>query len=149
MDTPIVEGYVICDRGHPPRWVRDEVARITGGRCAECAAARLRQRIATIELVGQGRRLQVPERAEPRGRRRKKKLTAARLARKELAAKARHQARMRLSELLPDLYDALLAEERATLGLEPWPVQIAVRASSAEPDLALLEAVKQIKADGQ
>jgi hypothetical protein len=34
---------------------------------------------------------------------------------------------------VPDLYDQLLAQERAKLGLEPWPIEIALRAGE-DPD---------------
>jgi hypothetical protein len=137
----LIEGYVVCDRGHEPRPVRAEVARVTGGICDECFSAEFRRKAATIELVMNGRRFRVPERRGPRGKHRRKVLTEGRIERKKLAAKARENARKRLSTIFGDLYDVLLAEERGKLGLNPWPVEIAVRAKSPEPDLELAQII--------
>jgi hypothetical protein len=42
-----------------------------------------------------------------------------------LAEAARVAAKQRLKEIFPELYQTLLAEERAKRGLEPWPIETA------------------------
>lgn len=134
-----VEGYVLCPRPHDqPRLVREEVANCTGGVCLECFHNEGAKLIHKIELVRRGQRLVVPKRAKPD---RRKRHRPERNARKNLNAKARERARKRLSEIYPNIYNVLLAEEREALGLAPWPEAIAVRGS--DPTAEILEAAKE------
>ena len=48
-------------------------------------------------------------------------------ATKHAAEHARRRAKTRLAKLYPAVYDQILAEERGKLGLDPWPVELAVR----------------------
>jgi hypothetical protein len=124
----VVAGYVLCPRAThtEPKLVKDYVAQRTGGICSECFAVEVgRDRIRRIELVRQGQRLVVPARAKPSKKR--YRYRPERNRRKALNSKARERARKRVADMVPELYDAVLAEERAKLGLEPWPVEIAIR----------------------
>lgn len=52
---------------------------------------------------------------------------------KHASEHARRRAKTRLANLYPAVYDQILAEERGKLGLEPWPVELAVRGGQ-DPD---------------
>ena len=135
----VVEGYVLCPRVHDePKLVREEVANCTGGVCLECFHNEGAKLIHKIELVRQGQRLVVPLRAKPN---RRKRHRPNRNARKGLNAKARERARKRVADMLPDLYNVVLAEEREALGLDPWPTQIAVR--GGDPTAEILYAARE------
>lgn len=132
--TPVVEGYVLCPRPHDePKLVREEVARCTGGICPEHFAAEGGKLIHQIELVRRGQRIMVPKREKPS--RRRYRYRPQRNARKSLNAKARERARKRVADMFPNLYNAILAEEREALGLEPWPTAIAVRGDDPLPEI--------------
>ena len=128
-----MEGYALCPCG---TWVINEVARRTEGRCVPCYQTHVAPRLHRLELVGDGARIQIP-RSERR--RKPKRDTPQRAARRKLARDSRDAARKRLSAMLPDLYDVVLAEERAKRGLDPLPVQIAIRGGTAEHDLRAAE----------
>lgn len=140
MSAPgLIEGYVVCPGHHhveATRLVREDIAHCTGGLCLECFAAEGGKRIREIELVMRGRRLTVPI---GDGKPKKRRYRPHRNARKALNAKARERARKRLSELHPELYVVLLAEERAKMGLPALPVQIAVRGGDPTPEIEALE----------
>ena len=121
-----VEGYVLCGTGEHT-WVLAEVARRTGGLCSDCFIAQGSKRRDRIELVGGGARLEIP--ARPRRKRDRHRDREH----DKLVEKCRERAKGRLASIFPDLYDILLAEERAAAGLEPWPVDMAVRAQD-DPD---------------
>lgn len=113
--------------------MRDEVAARTGGVCPEAWRILNQQRLTEIELVGRGSRIKVPlTRARKRPDRH---LTPAQVQRKKAGEKAKHRARKRLAAMFPDLYDALVAEERAEMGLEPWPVERAIRGEDPEVEI--------------
>lgn len=137
-----LEGYVLCGY-HQNHWVRDEVAQRTGGVCPEAFRTLNGQRLTEIELVGRGRRVIVPV---SRSRKRPNRhLTPQRVERKKAAAKAKERARKRLAAMMPDLYDTLVAEERAALGLDPWPIEIAIRGDSPEVELGFAELVNELE----
>jgi hypothetical protein len=139
-----VEGYVLCARGAHV-WVRSEVASRLGGVCHECFAAEGGQTIRTIELVGRGMRINIPLNKRSH---RKRQLSDSRLARKKLSLKARDSARKRLSAIFSDMYDILLAEERAKLGLEPWPVEIAARGRDASAEFGFAAMISELDTRG-
>lgn len=88
-----------------------------GGACQECAAAILEQsRNMEVALAVGGRTVvHRPTRAK---RRRKRKLTAAEREHKRLWNRARSRATQRLIRLNHPMYELLLAEEKAKLGLD-------------------------------
>lgn len=75
-----------------------------------------------MEIVSRGRRTMVTRRT---GLTRKHKPSTQTRSRR-LAAHASRRALKRLKNLFPDLYDILYAEERASVGLEPWSLQRAL-----------------------
>ena len=136
-----LEGYVLCGH-HQNHWVRDEVAARTGGVCPEAWRILNQQRLTEIELVGRGSRVKVPL---SRNRKRPNRhITPQRAERKKLNEKAKERARKRLAAMFPDLYDTLVAEERADLGLEPWPVEIAIRGEDPEVELRFAELMAEL-----
>jgi hypothetical protein len=122
-----VEGYVICEQGS--HWVLREIARRTGGLCPECFQRAGGQRLRTIEVVGAGARISVPVNR----RRRPRPTTDARRRSKRAAERARERARKRLAHMFPDLYDIVLADERARAGLNPWTIDRVVT-DHGDPD---------------
>lgn len=135
----VVEGYRAC---RCSRLVRDEVARRTQGRCPDCFIADGGDRVTKIELVGKGRRVSVPlNRRKPQTPR---KRTAEAVARRKQADKAKERARKRLASMFPDVYDMLVAEERAALGLEPWPTDTALRGGDPEIELGFAEMMSEL-----
>ncbi len=136
----LVEGYSPCVRCET--WVRDEVARRTDGMCPEHFAEAGGKRITHLELVGRGMIVKAP--VAKRERRRKPRGTPERAERKRLAGRAKRAARKRVAAIFPDIYDICLAEERAALGLEPWPAEIAVRGGDGEVELGFAEMARQL-----
>ena len=126
-------------------WVRDEVAAVTQGRCPSCFQAAGAERTVALELVGQGMRVQIPL----GGRRTKKRaLTEGRIARRKQNEKAKSSARKRLASMFPNLFAALVAEERGALGLEPWPVETAVRTVDPQTELGFAELLSELETRG-
>jgi hypothetical protein len=124
MEIHEVVGYDTCTLC--PNLVLKEVARHTGGICSECFAGGAGPDMRHIEVVGRGYKIRVP----PRKTRR---TTHARDVNHHAVEKAKGRALKRLKAIFPDLYDTLLAEERARAGLNPWPTYAAVR-HSGDPD---------------
>lgn len=98
-----------------------ETARHTGGVCDECFAGGKGPDLRRIEVVGRGYRIRVPLR-RPRLKR-----PQPRDPNHHEAEKAKAAAAKRLKAIFPDLYDTLVAEERAKRGLKPWSTYAAVR----------------------
>lgn len=128
-ETHDVAGYVVCD-GCRNNIVLDVVARRTGNLCTDCLVAN-QGPLREIEIEARGTRLAIP--AHPARKRQKRKPTPEAKARDRVVDACKDRARKRLVALFPDLYDILLAEERANAGLEPWPLQAAVKAGP-DPD---------------
>lgn len=137
-----MEGYALCV-SCSETWVRNEVARRTDDRCPECFAASGGKRITELELVGRGMKVKIPIKS---GRKRAARPdTPERAARRREARKARVAARKRLAAIFPDLYDVILADERASRGLEPWPVDVAVRGNAPDVDVAFAELAAELE----
>lgn len=98
-----------------------EVAARTGGICAGCFRGGRGPNMRRIEVVGRGYRIRVPLRKSQRTRVRVRDVDHHKVV------KAKDRAAKRLRAVFPDLYDTLLAEERAAAGLDPWPLDMAVR----------------------
>lgn len=107
----VVAGYVACVTC-ADRWVTREYARWHRGQCELCFIAAGRELRRGVEIVARGARVTLPT-----GRRHKTKVKAKNKA----GEKAKERARKRLAAMFPDLYQILLAEERAELGLTPYP----------------------------
>ncbi len=134
----VMEGYRLCPCG---TWVVDAVARRTFGHCVPCYQRMIQPRLDGLELVGRGMRVQVP-RGDRQKKRKKRRDTEQRTLRRRLARESRDAARQRLSLIVPDLYDAVLAVERAKRGLDPYPIEIAIRGLDPEAELAY--AIRQL-----
>lgn len=118
-DDSQVVGYGVCRNPHcTAGWIIREILERTDGLCIDCWRDQYANVLAEIEVRSRGRSLRMP--ARPRSRRGTKgdRSTAV------LADKAKRRARKRLAMIFPDLYDVLLAEERARVGLEPFPVEV-------------------------
>lgn len=133
MDEPDVHevvGYVVCV-GCRDALVLDVTARRTGDLCVDCLAER-GEPLRHIEVEARGARLPIPLRAT-RPKRSHRTSTPESRARERLVDKCKDRARKRLAAIFPDLYDVLLAEERAAVGLDPWSIDRALRAAD-DPD---------------
>lgn len=96
----------------PDQWVTHEYARHHRGQCAKCFVDSGRELRRGLEVVARGATVRMPA----------KRHTKSKVKVKNKAnEKAKHLARKRLAAIFPDLYQILLAEERAALGLEPYP----------------------------
>jgi hypothetical protein len=115
-----IEGYVTCATCGDA-WVLREVASRTGGVCSKCW--REGRRTASLPIVADATTLSVDVR-KPRRRRRG---TRGSIDTRHRSEHARRRAKTRLAQLYPEVYEQLLAEERAALGMEPWPIEIAAR----------------------
>lgn len=107
-----------------------EVAARTGGICSDCFAGGKGPDLRRIEIMGRGFRVRVPLR-KPHIRLHRQPKHPDHHA----AERAKQQALKRLRAIFPDLYDTLVAEERARSGLAPWPTETAVR-YGWDPDCA-------------
>lgn len=129
-DVHEIVGYVVCV-GCGNELVLDVIAGRTGGLCPACFAAHGKP-LRTIEVEARGTRIPVPL-EKPRRRRAKKNPSPEAKARERQIDKCKDRARKRLQAIFPDLYDILLAQERAAAGFDPWPYGTALR-SGPDPD---------------
>lgn len=134
-------GYKLCPCGE---WVRDEVACRTENHCVPCYLRDIQPRLGKLELVGEGMRVLIPRSERPKQRKRKRRESEQRTHRRGLARAARQSAHQRLALMVPDLYDLVLADERSKRGLDPFPVQIAIRGRDPQADLAYAERLASI-----
>lgn len=119
---------------------------MTDGVCPEAFERRTGPRASTVELVMRGRRIMVPT---SENRKRHRRPNDAKKLRRKHNEKAKHAARLRLAAMFPDLFDVLLAEERAERGLEPWPVENAARSDrNAEVELGFAELFAELETRG-
>lgn len=117
-------GYRSCRNEHCGGLILVEVAQRTKGLCIDCFRGQLGASLAEIEVrnLGRSQRMQIPRRkqAPEKGNR----------WTHDAGNKARARADKRLRQLFRDLYDVLLAEERARFGLDPFPLETAVNEPS-------------------
>lgn len=106
-----------------------EIAQRTDGLCASCYHSEHGERITDVEVRLAGRRVHVPTKY-PRAPRSKGNLWT-----KKAAEKANKRAMQRLRGFFPDLYDILRAEERARVGLDPWPVERVLEPDEGGPSV--------------
>lgn len=132
MSTEVhdVVGYVTC-LVCQDQLVITPVAGRTGGLCLDCFRARGNKPLRVIEIEARGTRIPIPL-GRPQRVRKKVKTPEAK-ARDRVVDKCKERAMKRLRAVFPDLYDILLAEERAAAGLDPWPLGTALR-SGPDPD---------------
>lgn len=123
-----------------------EVAGKTGGVCSGCWKGGAGPDLRTIELVGRGIRLTTRLRSRP-GRVK----SGGKSPSDRQLERIKRASQKRLSWIFRDLYDIILAEERAAAGLDPWPVDMAVRHGpdpGAEQTLAFARAYHLLDENG-
>jgi hypothetical protein len=115
-----IAGYRSCRNEHCGTLFIAEIAQRTGGLCVDCFRGHLGRSLAEIEVRSQGRNMMM---RMPRGKRAAEK---GNRATHMAATKARSRADKRLRNLFRDLYDVILAEERARLGLDAFPLETVI-----------------------
>jgi hypothetical protein len=118
-------GYRACLNEWCGELVLKEVAERTRNYCPECWRKLFNSDLTEIEIRGRGFKTQMPLRTKTTPKRNK-----GNKGRSQQVEKAKIRAMKRLRAIFPDLYDMILAEERARAGLDPWPVEMAVRGSN-------------------
>lgn len=127
-DTQIeVLGYESCKNTWCNEIVIKEVAKRTKGFCSDCWKDVFNANIAEIEVRARAERVKM--RIKGNGKPNRKK---GNRERQKAVEKARLRAMKRLRAVFPDLYDIFLAEERARAGLDPWPMEMALKPSEDE-----------------
>jgi hypothetical protein len=135
-----VVGYVLCDHCGD-NLVLDIVARRSGNLCTPCYIDHGGPR-REIEIEARGARIPI-RLGQPTRKRTRSKPSPEAKAREKQVDKCRDRARKRLQAMFPDLYDILLADERARVGLDPWPLAMAMR-SGPDPDGSQTEAFARL-----
>lgn len=105
-----VVGYILC-RTCDSHFVDD-------GRHTRCPAC-VRADVVVGEAEAMARAAARPPAKRPTRGRKPRKMTKAQKDEKRLWNRARSRALTRLRQIHPDLYEVLLAEEKAALGLDP------------------------------
>lgn len=117
-----IEGYRSCRNEWCGSLVLKEIADRTQGLCTDCFRTHLGEQMAAVEVVSRGDRVSV----KSTGRRRNQ-LNKGDRATKRRAEQAKRRAYRRLSGVFPELFDVFYAEERARVGLEPWPIETVIQ----------------------
>ena len=122
-----------------------EVAFKTGGLCADCFRRNANRVINGAIVVVSGReRVVLRSRRSPAelaGRKRTKQRARAKpenRAKINASAKAHATATSRLRRLFPELFEVLLADERAKAGLNAWTIDRAITPGTASKTLEFL-----------
>lgn len=111
-------GYRTCKNSWCSELILKEIASRTDGYCTACFRDVFDGRTREVEIRSRGQRMVA-----------NRNVNRTRVANKgnrwtsKQAEKANHRALKRLRMMFPDLYDVLRAEERARVGLEPWPLE--------------------------
>lgn len=134
MATIGILGYVLCTRCDEP--VLKEIAYKTGGLCGEHFRQDANAVIDAAMVVVDGR-----ERIVLRSKRSPAELARRARARKRAKAKpdpdrstgahCSDRARRRLARIFPELFEVLLADERAKAGLSAWTIDRALTPGEA------------------
>lgn len=119
-----VAGYVACKNQWCADLVIKEVAQRTGGFCSVCWQKEFEENVSHLEVVARSSR--EPRRTSINASRRQRPNKGVR-GNQKMVERAKSRALTRLKNLFPDLYDIFLAEERAKVGLDPWPIEMAIR----------------------
>jgi len=127
-----IEGYATCRNPGCGTLVIKQVAKRAFGFCELCAKDLLGSSVRVAEVINAGRRAYVPLKS--------RKTERCKYPDQEKKAnKARQRAMKRLKLMFPEIYDILLAEERAKEGLVAWTVEHAVDQSAKDPSQATLD----------
>ena len=116
-----VAGYRSCLNEHCGELILLELSWRTGGYCLGCFHDLHGSSIAEVEIRSKARTMSLNSTKQ------KQKLDKGNRATKQASTNAAKRALDRLKHLFPDLYDILLAEERARFGLDPFPYERAIK----------------------
>lgn len=153
MSTTVpVAGHTVCPCG---AYVLDVVAYKTGGLCADCFRLKAAETLDAVMVVVAGKERLVlrtdvskrspAERAQrARARQRRRQDPDEKVHRREVAACA-DRARRRLQRLFPELWEVLLADERAKVGLNAWTIDRALTPGEASSSLEMLAEYHRIE----
>jgi hypothetical protein len=143
--TVTIFGHTACGQCLKP--VLNEIAYKTRGLCADCFREQAGSIINPVMVVVDGREKIVlrnvshrtpAERSQrARARKRKRQQPDEKQRRKDVAACA-ERARRRLQRLFPELWEVLLADERAKAGLAAWTIDRALTPGEASSSLEML-----------
>lgn len=110
----------------------DIIAHKTSGLCPDCFRAKTNPFLtAVVAHNNSGERVKlrlVTRRRPPSHKAGKKRAKGRNKDRDRTVRQAQARAMRRLRELYPDVYEVLLADERAEAGLEPWTIERALTA---------------------
>jgi hypothetical protein len=129
-DSPPV-GYTACRIEACGRWHLTAISNRTGGVCEECHFAGLGAQFRKMEIVSLGRRTEI---RSPKSRQTSKRPGREQSRVRRLTQMAERRALKRLRRLFPELYDVIYADERASVGLEPWPLDRALHHTAGDID---------------
>lgn len=121
-----IAGYTICRRC--PAFVLNEVAHKTGGMCADCFRAAANHVLDAVVVRTEEReplrlKIHASRKSPAEQRRRAKRPKSARdRAQGKKAERAALKAMRRLRDIFPEIYEVLLADERAKAGLNAWTI---------------------------
>jgi hypothetical protein len=151
-ETVTLFGHTMCPCGAP---VLNEVSYKTGGRCADCFRKSSGKLLDAAMVIVDGRERIVlrsdrsrrkPGVAAQRARaRRRKRQDPDDKAHRQLVAACAERARRRLQRLFPELWEVLLADERAKAGLNAWTIDRALTPGEASSSLAWLAEYRRIE----
>jgi hypothetical protein len=115
----VIEGYALCVRCQDSL-VLEPIAKRTGGLCTGCFEER-GSPLRRLDIQDRGARFSVDLNPDRRPNRKRVKSPESK-TRERAVDKCKLKALRRLRAVFPDLYDIFLAEERAAIGLDPWPL---------------------------
>lgn len=128
-----VFGYSACSEC--PAMVLNEIAWKSGGRCAECfrkATNAWFDELIAVTPTGERIPVRLHRSKRTRGERLRRKKARTRSPstkdRARLTMLAQTRAKSRLARLMPEIYEIMLADERAKLDLNAWTIERALTA---------------------
>jgi hypothetical protein len=147
-----VAGYRTCADPACGALVLDVVAAKTRGHCAECFRRRANEILDAAVVVVAGRerlvlrtapRVRSPGEAAQRKRSKRASVTQRKRQREVTAARARADRRLR--NIFVELWETILADERARAGLDPpWTIERALTPGDAEKSLDFLKRYRRV-----
>jgi len=140
-----VLGYQVCKRCGVP--VLDLIAYKTDGLCPADHREYMASRLDVIELRGKGLRVPISEtkpktdyqRDKNAAKNKRRRQDPDRRRKERLREHAKRRAYVRLRHLFPEVFDVLMADERARAGLAPWSVDMALTPGSGEATVEIVD----------
>ena len=152
LHAPTVAGYTACVKCGT--FVLNEIAFKTRGHCAECFRVNIHEILDAAVVVTDGRERVVlrtvshkhspGDRAQRKRAKKRARATAKEQEHRRLVHAAHHAADRRLRALFAELWEVLLADERAARGLNAWTIERALTPGEASADLAFLAQLRRL-----